>query len=234
MVLLGTLVNGVAIIIGSLLGLIFKRIPERVKTTVMQAIALAVILLGIGMGLESEQFLITIGSLVIGGALGEWWRIEDHLNAFGRWIEKRVGSRDGEGLFAKGFVTASLVYVVGAMAVLGALDSGLRLDHSLLYTKAMLDGFSSLFFASMLGVGVLFSVIPVVLYQGTIALLAGLINRVIPGPLLEMFITEMTAAGGVMIVAIGLRLLGIVDIKVANLLPAILVVFVITSLLYAF
>ncbi|QDI91653.1 DUF554 domain-containing protein [Salicibibacter halophilus] len=234
MVLLGTLVNGMAIILGALLGLIFTRIPENVKTTVMQAIALAVILLGIGMGLESDQFLITIGSLVLGGLLGEWGKIEARLNAFGYWMEKKAGNNGGEGLFAKGFVTASLVYVVGAMAVLGALDSGLRLDHSLLYTKAMLDGFSAIFFASMMGIGVLFSVVPVVLYQGAIALLAGQINRVVPDPLLEMFITEMTAAGGVMIVAIGLRLLGIVDVKVANLLPAIPVVFIITALLYFF
>ncbi|MBB6450586.1 hypothetical protein HNR44_002569 [Geomicrobium halophilum] len=232
MVLVGTLVNGLAIILGASLGMFLKRIPQRMKTIVMQAIGLSIILLGINMGLESDQFLITISSLVIGGVLGEWWRIEDRLNAFGTWLENRVGKSESEGMFAKGFVTSSLVFVVGAMAILGALESGLRLDHHLLYTKAMLDGFSAIFFTSMLGIGVMFSVVPVVLYQGTIALLAGQINRVVPDPLLEMFITEMTAAGGIMIVAIGLRLLGIVDIKVANLLPAILVVFVITGGMY--
>lgn len=232
MVLLGTLVNGAAIIIGSLLGLVFHNIPERYKTTIMQALALAVMLLGIQMGLQSEQFLIVIGSLVIGGWIGERIQLEDVLNRVGKWIEKRSGARGNEGAVAKAFVTATLVYVVGAMAVLGALDSGLRLDHNVLYTKSMLDGFTAVLFTATLGFGVAFSFVPVVLYQGSIALLAGQIDQFVPVELREMFITEMTGTGGIMIMGIGLKLAGILDIRVANLLPAIPVVAVIVTGMY--
>ncbi|MBM7634515.1 DUF554 domain-containing protein [Geomicrobium sediminis] len=232
MVLIGTLVNGAAILVGSLIGLMLKKIPERMKTIVMQALGLAIVILGISMALEGEQFLITVGCLVIGAILGEWWQIEQRLNDAGDWIEQKVGPKGGESQFAKGFVTASLVYVVGAMAVLGALDSGLRLDHSLLYTKAMLDGFTAVLFSSIFGIGVLFSLVPVVLYQGGIALLAGQIDRVVPAEMLDHFILEMTAVGGIMIIAIGLRILGLLHIKVANLLPALPIVFLCVAVIH--
>lgn len=223
MVLFGTLINGIAIIIGSLIGTQLRNIPERVKVTVMQAIALAVIVIGIGMGLKSENILIVIGSLAVGALLGERWDIEGKLNLVGKWLEKKTGAKE-EGTFAKGFVTATLIYVVGAMAILGALDSGLRNDHAVLYTKSMLDGFSAILFTSTLGIGVLFSAFPVMLYQGVIAILATQIVRFIPQEIIDTFIVEMTATGGVMILAIGLNILGITKIRVANLLPAILVV----------
>lgn len=221
MVLTGTLVNGVTIIIGSLMGFLFHRIPERMKTTIMQALALAVVLLGIQMGLQTEQFLIVVGSLVTGAWAGERLRIEDGLESVGQWVEKRMGSSGTENTVAKGFVTATLVYVVGAMAVLGAMDSGLRQEHDVLFTKSMLDGFSALIFTTTMGIGVLFSFIPVVIYQGSIALFAVQINRVVPQEAMDTFITEMTATGGVMIIAIGLKLAGLLEIRVANLLPAI-------------
>ncbi|WNF37156.1 DUF554 domain-containing protein [Bacillaceae bacterium IKA-2] len=223
MVLFGTLINGLAIIIGSLIGTQLRNIPERVKVTVMQAIALAVIVIGIGMGLKSENILVVIGSLAIGALLGERWDLEGKLNFLGKWLEKKTGAKE-EGSFAKGFVTATLIYVVGAMAILGALDSGLRNDHSVLYTKSMLDGFSAILFTSTLGIGVLFSAFPVMIYQGIIALLATQIVNFIPQEIIDTFIVEMTATGGVMILAIGLNILGITKIRVANLLPAILVV----------
>lgn len=223
MVLFGTLINGLAIILGSLIGTQLRNIPERVKVTVMQAIALAVIVIGIGMGLKSENILIVIGSLAIGAVLGERWDIERKLNSLGKWLEKKTGAKE-EGSFAKGFVTATLIYVVGAMAILGALDSGLRNDHAVLYTKSMLDGFSAILFTSTLGIGVLFSAFPVMIYQGTIAILATQIVKFIPQEVIDTFIVEMTATGGVMILAIGLNILGITKIRVANLLPAIIVV----------
>lgn len=223
MALFGTLINGLAIIIGSLIGTQLKNIPERVKVTVMQAISLAVIVIGIGMGLKSENILIVIGSLAVGALLGERWDLEGKLNFIGQWLEKKTGAKE-EGSFAKGFVTATLIYVVGAMAILGALDSGLRNDHSVLYTKSMLDGFSAILFTSTLGIGVLFSAFPVMIYQGTIAILATQIVKFIPQEIIDTFIVEMTATGGVMILAIGLNILGITKIRVANLLPAILIV----------
>ncbi|RXJ02834.1 DUF554 domain-containing protein [Anaerobacillus alkaliphilus] len=230
MVLLGTIVNGLAIIIGSLLGTQLRKIPEKVKVTVMQAIALAVIIIGIGMGLKSENFLIVIGSLAVGAVLGEKWDLEDKLNRLGRWLEAKTGAKE-EGSFAKGFVTATLIYVVGAMAIVGALDSGLRNDHAVLYTKSMLDGFSAILFTSTLGIGVLFSAFPVMIYQGSIAILATQITQYVPQHIMDAFIVEMTATGGVMILAIGLNILGVTKVRVANLLPAILVVAVIVTVL---
>ncbi|MCL7747480.1 DUF554 domain-containing protein [Halalkalibacter alkaliphilus] len=233
MVLTGTLVNGLAIVVAAVVGLLVRNIPEKMKTTTMQGIALAVVVLGIGMALKSEQFLIVIGSLVIGGVIGEKIDIEERLNRVGAWIETKVGAKE-DGAVAKAFVTATLIYVVGAMAILGALDSGLRGDHSVLYTKSLLDGFSALIFTSTLGIGVIFSAIPVVLYQGGIALLATQINQFVPTLLMDNFIVEMTATGGVMIIAIGLNILGVLQIRVANLLPSIVVVAMLVTAMYFF
>jgi uncharacterized membrane protein YqgA involved in biofilm formation len=231
LVLLGTVVNGVCITIGALLGKVFHRIPEQIKTTVMSGIGLAVTLLGIQMGLKGEQFLIVIFSLVLGGVLGEVWKIEDKLNKLGQWLEKKLGDNQ-EGNIAKGFVTATLLFVIGAMAIVGALDSGLRGDHRVLYTKSIIDGFTSIILTTTLGIGVIFSAIPVMLYQGAIALLATQIERWIPSDLLESFIAESTATGGVLIIAIGLNMLGLTKIRVANLLPSILVAALLVSVVY--
>ncbi|BAB07774.1 DUF554 domain-containing protein [Halalkalibacterium halodurans] len=231
MVLIGTVVNGAAIVIAALIGLLVKNIPERVKTTLMQAIGLAIVLLGVKMGLQTEQFLIVICSLVIGGVIGEMINLEKRLDHLGRWIESKVGGKK-DGSIATAFVTTTLIYVVGAMAVLGALDSGLRGDHSVLLTKALLDGFLAILFTSTLGIGVLFSAIPVVLYQGSIALFASQIDQYVPTALMDSFITEMSATGGVMIVAIGLNLLNVVNIRVANLLPSLVIVAVLVTFVY--
>ncbi|WP_449538277.1 DUF554 domain-containing protein [Ferdinandcohnia sp. Marseille-Q9671] len=232
MVLLGTIVNGLCIAAGTLLGKVLHRIPDKMKTTVMHGIGLAVCLLGIQMGLKTEQFLIVIFSLVFGAILGEWWKLEDKLNNLGKWIEKKVGSSSGEGTIAKGFVTSTLIFVIGAMAIIGSLDSGLRNDHSVLYTKSILDGFTSLILSTTLGIGVLFSAVPVILYQGSIALFATQIDKWVPTELMDSFIVEMTGAGGLMIVAIGTNLLGITTIRVANLLPGILVTAILVTGVY--
>ncbi|OOE14917.1 DUF554 domain-containing protein [Fictibacillus arsenicus] len=222
MSLLGTFVNGIAIISGSFLGLFWTSIPDRIKDTILQAMALAVTILGIGMGLKSEQFLIVIASLAVGGALGEWWNLEEKLNSVGKWLETKVGKQD-KGSVATGFVTATLVFVVGAMSIVGALDSGLRQEHDVLYTKALIDGFCAILFTSALGIGVMFSAIPVILYQGAITLLATQIDRFVPQELMDALIVEITGTGGIMIVAIGLNLLGVAKIRVANLLPGLLI-----------
>ncbi|MFC3882589.1 DUF554 domain-containing protein [Bacillus songklensis] len=231
MVLLGAFVNMICIITGTLLGKLFHRIPEKMKSTVMHGIGLAVTMLGIQMGLKSERFLIVIFSLVFGAVLGELWKVEDKLNKVGRWIEIKVGASE-EGGIAKGFVTATLIFVIGAMAIIGALDSGLRADHKVLYTKSIIDGFTSLILTTTLGIGVLFSAVPVFLYEGLIALFATQISRWIPSALMDAFIVEMTATGGIMIIAIGLNLIGITAIRVANLLPGILVTALLVLLLY--
>ncbi|KML40592.1 DUF554 domain-containing protein [Cytobacillus firmus] len=231
MFLLGTLVNGLLIIIGTLLGKLLHRIPENMKGTVMHAIGLAVMVLGLQMGFKSENFLVVILSLVFGTVIGEYFALEDKLNKLGDWLESKIGSK-GQGSISQGFVTATLIFVIGAMAIIGALDSGIRGDHSVLYTKSIIDGFTSLILTTTLGIGVLFSAFPVMLYEGLIALFATQIDRFVPQLLMDSFIKEMTATGGIMIFAIGLNLTGITKIRVANLLPGIVVTGVIVSVVY--
>jgi uncharacterized protein len=232
MFLLGTLVNGLLIVIGTILGKLLNRIPEGMKVTVMYAIGLSVMVLGLQMGLKSENFLIVIISLVVGAVAGEALRLEDKLNDLGLWLEQKVGNNNGKGSISEGFVTATLIFVIGAMAIIGALDSGIRGDHSVLYTKSLIDGFTALILTTTLGIGVIFSAIPVVLYEGLIALFATQIDRFVPQALMDQFIVEMTAAGGIMIFAIGLNLTGMVKIRVANLLPGIVVTGLIVTILY--
>ncbi|MDQ0415171.1 DUF554 domain-containing protein [Mesobacillus stamsii] len=229
MFLLGTMVNGLLIIIGTLLGRLLTKIPENMKVTVMHGIALAVIVLGLQMGFKSANYLIVILSLVIGAVLGEAWKLEEKLNAVGDWLEKKIGS-NGESSISQGFVTATLLFVIGAMAIIGALDSGIRGDHDVLYTKAIIDGFTALILTTTLGIGVIFSAIPVVIYQGLIALFATQIDKLIPQSLMDSFILELTATGGVMIFAIGLNMIGLTKIRVANLLPGILVTAVLVTI----
>ncbi|MEG9298432.1 DUF554 domain-containing protein [Mangrovibacillus sp. Mu-81] len=233
MVLLGTIVNGICIIIGTLLGVFLHRIPENMKGTVMKAIGLAVVVLGLQMGLKSDNFLIVIISLALGAAWGEWMNLEDKLNAVGIWLEKKLGSKK-ETSISQGFVTATLIFVIGAMAVIGALDSGIRGDHDVLYTKSIIDGFTSLILTTTLGIGVMFSAVPVVLYQGLIALFATQIHQWVPQELMDAYIVEMTATGGIMIFAIGLNLIGITKIRVANLLPGIIVVAMVVGVIHAY
>jgi uncharacterized protein len=231
MILLGTIINGITIILGSIIGTIWTKISERTKTTVMHVVGLIVTLLGIQMGMKSEQFLIVIASLVFGAMLGENWALEDRLNSLGNWLEKKVGMKH-QGSMSQAFITSSLVFVVGAMAIIGALDSGLRHDHTVLYTKAVIDGFCALMFTATLGIGVAFSAIPVMLYQGSITLLASQINTFIPAALMDMLVIELTAVGGIMIFAIGLNLLKITTIRAANLLPSLLLTIIFTTAVY--
>lgn len=222
MIFLGTLVNAAAIIVGALLGRMLTRIPYSIRKTVMQGIGLAVILLGLQMSLKTNNFLLVIISVVIGAIIGELLDIDKGLNRVGQWLERKVGG-NGKGSIATGFVTATLVYCVGAMAVLGALDSGLRNNHDILYTKSLLDGFSAIIFTSTLGIGVLFSAVPVFLYQGAIVLLSTQIYNLVSPMMLDAILVEVTAVGGLMILAIGLNVMEITKIKVANFLPALLV-----------
>ncbi len=224
MVLYGTLVNAAFIIIGSLLGLFFTKIPEKYKQTVMHGIGLTVILIGMQMAFATDSIIIVLISLLTGALLGEFLQVEEGLNRLGTWIGSKFTTKNQNITVTQGFVTASLIFVIGAMAVIGALDSGLRGDHEVLITKGVIDGFTALVLTTTLGFGVIFSVIPVVLYQGGIALLATQIESWFPETFLNGLIVELTAVGGLLIVAIGLNLLKIVSIRVGNLLPSILTV----------
>lgn len=225
MVLFGTIVNGLGIIIGSICGLAFTSIKKSIKETVMQAIGLVVLVIGIQMALSTENIIIVLISMLLGAVIGELLQLEYKIQRFGAYISVKTGSHEGEnGSFADGFVAASLLFAVGAMATIGALDSGIRLDHELLLTKAALDGFTALVLTSTLGIGVLFSFIPVIIYQGSIALLATQIEAIIPSAHLDGFMNEMTSVGGILIIAIALNILNITNIRIANILPAVVVV----------
>lgn len=221
----GTIVNTISIIIGGSLGMMLgAKLKKRFKETVMQGLSLSVLLIGIQMALSTNNPTYIIFSLLIGGLIGEAINIEDKLESIGKWFERRLGNR---GRVAEGFVQCSLIYCVGAMAIMGAIQDGLQHDPSTLYAKALLDGFSGIVFASTLGIGVILSAIPVFLYQGAITLLASQVKVFLTDPI----ITEMTATGGLLILAIALNMLNITKIKVGNLLPAI---FVVIALVYLF
>ena len=223
--MIGTLVNTVAIIIGGSVGsIIGNKLKEKYKNVAMQGISLAVLLIGFKMALGTSNVSIIIFSLLLGGLIGEFLKIETRLNNIGKWFEKRL---KGQGRIAEGFVQCSLIYCVGAMAIMGAIQDGLLNDPSTLYAKSMLDGFTAVAFSSTLGIGVILAALPVLIYQGSITLLAGLLKPLLTDPV----ITEMTATGGILIVGIGINLLEIADIKVGNLLPAIIVAVVLTSIL---
>ena len=234
MVLLGSLLNALFIVIGALLGRLFKNIPESMKQTVMLIIGLVVAVLGIQMGITSSNFIVIVISLVIGTVIGEWLDLEGKFNRFGEWVESFFGKKAQQGTIAEGFVTATLIFVIGSMAIIGALDSGLRHDHDVLITKGIIDGFLAIILASTLGIGVLLSAVPVFLYECIIAVFAGVISTYIPQEALDLFITEMTATGGVMILAIGLNIAGLTKIRVANLLPAIVMVGIIVAVMFPF
>ncbi len=221
--MIGTLINCIAILLGSSLGLLLRRgMKDSIAKTVMQGIGLSVILIGVTGAIKTDNTLLVILSMVIGGVIGALIDIDGQMNRLGAWAQKKLtrGS-DENNTFAEGFVTASLVYCVGAMAVVGALDSGIRGDHSTLIAKAALDGVTAIVFSSSLGIGVMLSVVPVLVYQGSIALLG---NAIAPF-LSDAVVNEMSAVGGLLIMAIGVNMLLEKDIKVANLLPAILIPF---------
>ncbi|CEG21190.1 putative membrane protein YdfK [Planococcus massiliensis] len=232
MVLLGTLVNAILIVVGTVIGRALRNIPEKMKETVMYVIGLAVVVLGLQMGLESQNFIVVIISLVFGAVIGEWMNLDRKLNDFGRWIEVKLGAKESKDSIAQGFVTATLIFVIGAMGIIGALESGLSNEHGVLISKGLIDGFTSIILASTLGIGVLLAAIPVFVYQGLIALFATQISLIVPEAALDMFITEMTATGGVMIVAIGLNLMGLTKMRVANLLPGVVVVGLIVTVMF--
>lgn len=234
MILLGTIVNAMLIVLGAFIGRFLHNIPERMKETIMYAIGLAVVAIGIQMTFESTQFLIVIMSIAIGSLIGEWMSIDTKINRLGQWIERKVSKGNKEVSIAQGFVTATLIFAIGSMAIIGAIDSGLRNDHDVLITKSIIDGFTAIILSSTLGLGVALAAIPVFLYQGFITLFATQISKFVPTELLNFFISEMTATGGLMIAAIGLNLLGVTKIRVANLIPGIVVVGVIVTIFYLF
>jgi len=224
--LLGTAANVAAIVLGTLVGLLLRqRLPQRITTISTQGLGLVTALIGAQMMMHTQNVLIVLVSIVAGGVVGELVRIEARLDAFGARIEKRFSRQ--RGTFAKAFVTSSLLYCVGPIAILGALQDGLRGDYSILLTKSGLDGIASVAFASTLGIGVLFSALPVLMYQGGITVAASLLEPYLTTPI----VNEMTATGGLLILGIALNILQVTKIRIGNMLPAILVAAILAGLL---
>lgn len=218
----GTIINFILIIAGSLIGLLFgKRLSDDLKNTLVSTLGLFTTAVGLTMFLENENPLYTLVALVIGGILGEWWNIEELISKLGVFLEKRFMGRSGgqSSNFVRGFLVSSVLYITGPMAILGAISDGLNGDYLTLAIKSIMDGIISIAFTSTLGIGVMFSVIPVTLYQGGISLLAKQLNGVITTPMMN----EMTATGGVLLMGIGISsLMEIKKIRVGNLLPALI------------
>ncbi|OPZ86825.1 MAG: putative membrane protein YdfK [Firmicutes bacterium ADurb.Bin419] len=243
MLVQGSIVNAIVIICGSLLGMLIKgKLPERFKEIITQALGLSVIILGLSGSLssifrvasdgtlESKDIMLMIICLVLGSIIGEAIDIELKLNRFADFIQKKFSGLGGN--FSEGFVTATLLFCVGALAIVGSLEEGLTGNADKLYAKSMLDGTSSFIFSTTMGIGVLFAAIPVLLYQGSITLLAGFLK-----PLLTPdVISQMSLVGNILILGIGLNILKIRSIKVANMLPAIFlpIVYYLISILFHF
>ncbi len=218
----GTFINIAAILIGGTIGLFFgSRIPERFKNTVIAGMGLFTAAMGLQMFFKSNNQLIVLGALIIGALLGEWLGIEDGLQALGERLEKRFSSDKeiGSGSrFVRGFMVSSLLFCIGPLAILGSIQDGLTGDYNLLAVKSMLDGFASIAFASTLGVGVMFSSLIILVYQGGISLLAGQLNAIVTDPMMA----EMTATGGVILLGVAFsNLMEIKKIRVGNFLPAL-------------
>jgi uncharacterized membrane protein YqgA involved in biofilm formation len=224
--MIGTWINISTIIVGSVLGLFFgTRLPERMRSTVIVALGLFTFALGIDLFLEGVQTpgenpLIPLVSLLLGAILGEWWRLEERLNRLGARLEARISGSTEEGsAFIRGFVSASLLFCIGPMTILGAIQDGLTGDYQLLAIKSVLDGFASLALASTFGIGVVFSILVVLVYQGGLTLAAGFFQEA----LTDVMLAEMTVVGGILLLALAVgTLLEIRPTRPTNLLPALL------------
>lgn len=230
----GTFLNIATVLIGGVIGLIFgARIPDKLKATVIAGMGLFTAAMGLQMFLKTENPLIVLGALLIGTLLGEWWRIEDGLHNLGKVLEQRFSKADDDGSnkFVRGFLTASLLFCVGPMTILGSIQDGLTGDYNLLAVKSVLDGFAALAFTSTLGIGVMFSTIIILVYQGGISLLAAQLNAIVTTSMMN----ELTATGGVILLGLAISsLLEIKKIRVGNMLPGLLVAPVIVWVLGLF
>ena len=218
--MLGTIVNTLAVAAGGAIGLLLKKgIPQKITDAVMQGLALCVIFMGVSGALEGSKTLAMIVAMALGAVVGTMLDLDGRLNKLGDTIEAKMGP-GGQGRIATGFVTASLLYCVGALSIVGSLQSGLTGDHSMLYTKSMLDFISSIVLCASLGVGVILSAVTLFLYQGVITLLAQALAPI----LTDAVIAEMTCVGSLLIIGMGLNMLGVTKIKIMNYVPAIFIV----------
>ena len=225
--MLGTIINTLSIIVGALIGLFVKgKISKNINETIMNGLALCVIYIGISGALKGNNTMVIIISIAVGGLIGELIDIDRKLESFGDKIKKKFNKNNSNISISQGFVSATLLFCVGAMAIVGSLESGLNNNHSTLYAKSLLDGITSIIFTSTLGIGVMLSAFAVFIYQGSITLMAGFLSSFLN----DVAINNMTAVGSILIMGLGLNILRVTKIKISNLLPSIIVAVVLSLL----
>ena len=216
---IGSLVNMLAVIVGSLFGLLLgQRFPENIRRISIKGIGLCTLLIGTQMALKVENILLVILSILLGGILVEFLNLQSKFEQLGDQLKKRLPTNNER--FTEGLITSFILFCVGSLTIVGALEEGLRNDPTLLYTKSVLDGFPSIVFASVYGIGVLFSAFPLIIFQGGITLLAGKVEPY----LTDMVINQLSATGGILIVGLGFNLLEIQNLKITNFLPALIII----------
>ncbi len=225
--MIATIINAITVIVGSLIGLFFhKRITDNFKATVFSAIGLVAVVLGIKMSLEGTKIIYIAFSLILGGILGEWWNIEGAILKFGEFLKRHFAKHESGQNFAYGFLDASILFCIGAMTLIGAFKAGVEKDYSLILTKSVMDGFMAIMLTSALGIGVMFSAITIILYQGGLTLAAawlqGLVNNLV--------ISELTGVGGILVIMIGINIIGVKKIKTANFLPSLILILIFVAL----
>lgn len=226
--MIATFVNAAAVVAGGLIGLLAKKgLPERISKGIMAAIGLMLICSGVKGYLDGQSSIVAVLSLALGTGLGELLRLEDRLNRLGERIGARV-SRNGGSRVGEGLVTATLLFCVGAMAVLGSLQSGLAGDHTTLYTKSLMDFISAILLASTYGIGVALSAVGVLLYQGALTLLSSLLAPVMT----EAAIAELSAVGSIVLAGLGLNLTGVAKLRVMNMVPAIFIAIALAQVIH--
>lgn len=217
--MIAAVVNAVVVVLGGLIGLLLGgRLKEEHTKTIVNALGICTMVIGVTSAITTSNILIVIICLVIGTIIGEALKIENRLDHLGDWLKAKV-AKNGGGRFTEGFVTASLLFCVGSMAIMGSFDAGLRGDYNTIFAKSALDTVMAVTFAATMGVGVLFSGATVLIYQGALTLLAGLVEPYLSAPV----VVEMSAVGGIMLIGTGMNIVGLTKdrIKVGNMLPAI-------------
>ena len=224
---MGTLINIAAIIIGSLIGLLIKRkLPTKIIIIIFQVMGLFTLVLGISLSLKSEHYILVIGSLVSGAVIGEWIDLDKYMNRWSEKLKKRL--RMGNDKFSDGMITAFLLYCMGAMTILGAIEEGVEGSYDILLMKSLMDGVSSIALASALGIGVMFSAIPLLVYQGGLTLFSSFMGD----HFTDVIISDLSATGGILLIGLGINILEIKHLKILNMVPALVIVVILSYLIY--
>ena len=224
---MGTLINVAAVIIGSVIGLLInQKLPKKVITIIFQVMGLFTLVLGISMSLRTDHYLVLIGSLVVGGIIGEWIDLDHYMNVWSERLKRKI--RIGNDKFSDGMITAFLLYCMGAMTILGAIEEGVEGSYDILLMKSLMDGVSSVALASGLGIGVMFSTIPLLVYQGGLTLFSSFISD----RFTDVIINDLSATGGILLIGLGINILEIKHLKILNMVPSLVIIVILSYLFY--